>query len=141
MNTINVLIADSNPHLRRLLRHYLDSKRMVRVICEANDGREAVEQTIRLQPDWVFMDVHLPRLNGIDAATEIKQLRMPVKVMLLSMDFDEQYRQYAETIADRYIAMPAMKRMLDDFLFTERLAAAPPYIPHYDGALRLEHCI
>jgi len=65
---IRVLVADDSPTARALLVGILSSDPLLEVVGEARDGVEAVELTQALQPDVVTMDIHMPRLNGFEAA-------------------------------------------------------------------------
>lgn len=67
---LRVVIADDDALARRVLRHALQTAGMT-VVAEAADGREAVELSLRCQPDVVIIDVVMPRLDGILATREI----------------------------------------------------------------------
>jgi DNA-binding NarL/FixJ family response regulator len=54
------------------------------VICEAKDGFEAVQFAADLQPDLVTMDLGLPRLNGIEAARQIRERSPNTKILFIS---------------------------------------------------------
>jgi DNA-binding NarL/FixJ family response regulator len=88
---IRVLIADDHAVLRdglhALLRMYDD----VEVVGKAADGVEAVEMAIELKPDVVLMDIAMPRLGGFEAALEIRQRKLPVKVLVLTQYDNKEY--------------------------------------------------
>ena len=66
------LIADDEPLLRSTLTRLLGSAwPELKVIAEARNGREAVEQFVSRKPDICFLDVHMPGLTGVDAARVI----------------------------------------------------------------------
>ena len=66
------LIADDEPLLReRLQQHLAQLWPALQVVAQARNGREAIEQFDALEPDIVFLDVHMPGLTGIDAARAI----------------------------------------------------------------------
>jgi DNA-binding LytR/AlgR family response regulator len=68
----SALIADDEPLLRERLRTHLERLWPgLQVVAEARNGREAVEMFDAHQPDVVFLDVHMPGMNGIDAARSI----------------------------------------------------------------------
>ena len=83
--TITVLIADDHAVVRDGLRLLLENQADIRVIGEVADGREAVEATLRLQPDVVLMDLAMPLLNGADATACIMEKRESCKIVILSM--------------------------------------------------------
>ena len=71
-DTVRALIADDEPLLRTHLAHHLGALWPgLQVVAEARNGREAVELAAQLQPDVVFLDVHMPGLNGIEAARQM----------------------------------------------------------------------
>ena len=61
------------------------------VVGEAADGREAVRLAAELQPDVVILDIGMPLLNGLEAASQITQHHGRVGVIFLSMHADESY--------------------------------------------------
>lgn len=61
------------------------------VVGEANDGFEAVALVQSLQPDVVFMDISMPRLNGLDALARIHKEFPKVRVIILSMHDNDEY--------------------------------------------------
>ena len=63
----------------------------IEVVGEASDGREAVRLAKKLQPNIVIMDIGMPLLNGLDAATQIVRENERVGVIILSMYTDESY--------------------------------------------------
>lgn len=82
---ITVLVADDHAVVRDGLRAILESDSGIGVVGFAIDGREAVREAKRLQPDVVLMDIAMPELNGIEAAAEIRDQCETVSVIILSM--------------------------------------------------------
>jgi DNA-binding LytR/AlgR family response regulator len=72
-NPPTALIADDEPLLReRLAAHLSRLWPELQIVAQARNGREAVEFFDEHQPDIVFLDVHMPGLNGVEAARAIK---------------------------------------------------------------------
>lgn len=72
MNRITALIAEDEPLLRDALRRQLAiAWPELEIVAEARNGREAVKLFDELHPDICFLDVHMPGLSGVDAATHI----------------------------------------------------------------------
>ena len=91
MNKIRVLLAEDHTIVRKGLRSLLDGEAGVKVIGEAEDGREAVEKVGQLLPDVVLMDITMPSLNGLEATRQIKKRFPEVKVVILTMHANEEY--------------------------------------------------
>ena len=69
---IGILLAEDNPHVRKLLRQLIVTYDDLSVVGEAVNGEEAVLRAVALKPAIVVMDVHLPVLNGRAATTLIR---------------------------------------------------------------------
>jgi DNA-binding LytR/AlgR family response regulator len=66
---VRALIVDDEPLLRTHLAHHLAQQwPELEIAGEARNGREAVDLVLQLQPDVVFLDVHMPGMNGVEAA-------------------------------------------------------------------------
>ncbi|HEX6289025.1 MAG TPA: response regulator transcription factor [Herpetosiphonaceae bacterium] len=90
---ISFLIVDDTDSYRKLLRQLVQTQCNWAVVGEAADGIEAVRLALRLTPDFVFMDVTLPLLNGIEATRRIKQVLHNTHILVLSGYDDEEFRQ------------------------------------------------
>lgn len=91
MGKITVLLAEDHKVVRQGIRQFLDRERDIKVVGEASDGEEAVRLTGELKPDIVILDISMPKLNGIEAAKQIKQLD-PRTIMLILTAYD--YEEY-----------------------------------------------
>jgi DNA-binding NarL/FixJ family response regulator len=85
-----LLLADDHVLVRNGLRNLLLHEGF-EVVAEASNGREAVEQTVEVDPDVALLDISMPLLNGIDAARQINNTSPRTKVILLTMHKEEQY--------------------------------------------------
>lgn len=91
---IRVLIADDHAMFRMGLRSTLDDQPDVHCVAEVSNGRDAVDEILRLQPDVAFLDVRMPKLDGISAAKTLTSARCPTKVLILTTyDDDDALRQ------------------------------------------------
>ncbi len=88
MPTIRVLIADDHPVYRRGLRELLEESSF-EVVSEAREGAEAVDQAVRYRPDVALVDIHLPGMDGIEAARRIKERSPKTSVVIVSVADDE----------------------------------------------------
>ena len=121
MPAATALIADDEPLLRASLREHL--ARLwpeLSVVAEARNGREAVELFELHAPQVVFLDVHMPGVNGIEAARSIARRAQVV--------FVTAYEQYAvrafEQGALDYVVKPIDAQRLADTV--QRLQARKP---------------
>ena len=80
-----VLIADDTARTRRALGAVLATRGGLELIGEAADGDEALVEVERLQPDIVILDIRMPRLDGITAATRIKTRWAWIRVVAHSL--------------------------------------------------------
>ncbi len=88
---IRVLIADDHAVLRDGLRALLAAADGIEVVGEAEDGMDAVEKAVALQPDVVLMDIAMPRLGGLEATLELRQRKVPSKVLVLTQYDNKEY--------------------------------------------------
>jgi two-component system response regulator NreC len=88
---IHVLLADDHTILRAGLRMMLDAQPDIEVVGEASDGRQALAEALRLQPDLVLMDITMPEMNGIEATRQIKRALDTTRVLILTMHENEEY--------------------------------------------------
>lgn len=90
MDRHRVLVADDHEDFRRGLEALLAATPAVEVVGTAADGAMAVALALELQPDVVLMDLHMPRVNGIDATAQIVQSSPHIGVLVLTMMEDEE---------------------------------------------------
>jgi len=86
-----ILIADDHPIVRSGLRRVLDAQPDLRVVAEATDGAEAVEKALAENVNLAILDVSMPRMTGIQAATELSRRAPEMRLLMLSMFDSEQY--------------------------------------------------
>jgi DNA-binding NarL/FixJ family response regulator len=90
MDKIRVLLVEDHTIVRQGLRRLLE-ERGVEVVGEAEDGRKGLEMARELKPDVVVMDISMPRLGGIEATRRISKEAPGIKVIILTIHFDESY--------------------------------------------------
>ena len=88
---ITVLIADDHALLRTGVVSVLSLNRKIKIVGEAENGKNAVEMALRLKPDVVLMDIGMPVLNGMEATDLLKRHAPGMKVVILSGHDDDRY--------------------------------------------------
>lgn len=80
---VKVLVVDDSGFFRRRVTEILAGDPQIQVVGTANNGREAIEQTLALHPDVITMDYEMPVMDGIEAVRQIMQ-RCPTPVIMFS---------------------------------------------------------
>jgi two-component system response regulator NreC len=91
MKEIRILLADDHNVMRAGLKLLLENHPGFKVVSEASEGNQAVENAIAARPDVVVLDIAMPKLTGIEAAQKIKGQLPQTGIIILSMHSDEGY--------------------------------------------------
>ncbi len=82
---LRILLADDHSVVRRIVRNFVESESGWEVCAEATTGREAVVMTAAEHPDVVVLDLSMPDLNGLQAASLIHNQFPETQLILLTM--------------------------------------------------------
>jgi DNA-binding NarL/FixJ family response regulator len=88
--SLRIFLADDHEVVRLGLRTLLENGTGWKVVGEASNGRDAVEQIRDLKPDVVVMDLSMPQLNGLEATRQILRDAPRTAVMILSVNESEE---------------------------------------------------
>ena len=91
----SVLIADDSPSIRRSVRFLLERRHSELIVSEAVDGVDAIEKAKKTRPDLILLDLAMPRLNGVEAASILKNNLPETPIILFTMYTD----LHADTIS------------------------------------------
>ncbi len=81
---MKVVIADDSSLLRERIKNLLNSLNNNSVVYEAVNGAEALKIIREKEPDLVILDIRMPDINGIEVLKNIRELKMKVKVCILT---------------------------------------------------------
>jgi len=95
MKPITVLLAEDHMIVREGFRTLLNSETDIKIIGEAQNGREAVALARKLRPSVVVMDIAMPLLNGLEATRQIVKEVPGTNVLILSAHSDDAYLEKA----------------------------------------------
>jgi|SRR5262245_38861191 len=82
---IRVMLVDDHARMRDALRTFINAEPDLTVVAEADGGHAALELIGRTKPDVVLMDASMPRMNGMEATRQLKQLYPDVRVVGLTL--------------------------------------------------------
>ncbi len=91
MSKIRILLVDDHAIFREGMRALLRLHEDIEVVGEAANGKEAIEETLKHEPDVVLMDIAMPGLGGLEATIEIKKQRPQTKILVLTQYEDREY--------------------------------------------------
>jgi two-component system LytT family response regulator len=107
---IKTLIADDEEIARKVLREELELLPGVTVVGEAENGRQALEQIVDLQPDLVFLDLQMPIMGGFEVVRNLSGARLPVIVIVTA--FHQHAIEAFEAGAIDYLLKPVSEARL-----------------------------
>ena len=87
---IRVMIADDHAFFRRGLEVVLQGEAGLELVGEASDGQEAVQLASEVAPDVVLMDIRMPKITGIEAARQMKEVAPSAKIVILTISDEEE---------------------------------------------------
>jgi DNA-binding NarL/FixJ family response regulator len=110
---ISVLIADDQGLIRKGLRMLVEAEPDFAVAGEAGDGRQALAQARRLDPDVILMDVRMPVIDGIEATAQLAQAGSRAKILMLTtFNLDEYVYHAMKAGASGFLLKDATREQL-----------------------------
>jgi two-component system nitrate/nitrite response regulator NarL len=88
MADVRILVVDDFELWRQFVCSILETQSELQVVWEGADGSEAVQKVRKLKPDLILLDISLPGLNGIDAASRIREVAPGTKILFLTQNDD-----------------------------------------------------
>lgn len=88
---ITLMLVDDHDVVRTGLRSFLETQPGMRVVAEARNGEEALQQAAQWRPQIVLMDITMPGMDGLEATRRLKALSPECLVLALTVHEDKQY--------------------------------------------------
>ncbi len=106
--SIRVMLADDHVLMREGIRQLLEFDGSIEVVAEANDGEECLEKLLEVKPQVLLLDINMDKMNGIEVLNEIKNRKIEVKVLILTVHDGVEYMMKAMDLGvDGYIMKDA----------------------------------
>lgn len=102
---ISVVIADDEPLARDELTYLLKQCEDIEIVGEATQGTEALEKILALKPDVVFLDIHMPKLDGLAVARKLLEEDQDL-IIVFATAYDKHAIQAFEVNAIDYLLKP-----------------------------------
>ncbi len=106
---MNVIIIDDEPLARSIVKEYLRSYNDITIVAECNDGFEGLKAINQYEPDLIFLDIQMPKINGF----EMLELIENPPVVIFTTAFDEYAIKAFESNAVDYLLKPFSKERFD----------------------------
>lgn len=100
---VQILVVDDYEPFRRFLHRKLQSRPELQIVSEASDGLQAVRKAEELQPDLILLDIGLPKLNGIEAAHQIRKSAPQSRIIFVSQESSPDIVQEALSVGCGYV--------------------------------------
>lgn len=81
-----MLVVDDFEPFRAVVSSLLREEKKFQIVAEASDGLEAVQKSRQLQPDLILLDICLPKLDGIKAAEQIREVAPQSEIIFVTQD-------------------------------------------------------
>ena len=106
---IKTILIDDEPLARSILKEYLQQYPQIEVVQECNDGFEGVKAIMQHQPDLIFLDIQMPKINGFEMLELIDQR----PAVIFTTAFDEYAIKAFENNAVDYLLKPFSQERFD----------------------------
>ena len=112
---ITIVLADDHGIVREGIAAFCSSRPDLKIIGQSSDGAAAVELILELKPDFVILDLNMPKLNGLDVIRRLRQEKCETRILVLSISRDENVvRELFRSGANGYLLKDGPARHLFD---------------------------
>ena len=88
---VNVMITDDHSMIREGLKQLLELEGDFKVVAEAADGVECISKLEEVTPDVLLLDINMPNMNGLEVLKKMKEKKIKVKVLVLTIHSEVEY--------------------------------------------------
>jgi two-component system LytT family response regulator len=121
---MNVIIIDDEPLARNLIKEFLEDQADITIVAECGDGFEGIKQIQQHQPDLIFLDIKMPKINGF----EMLEVLDESPLVIFTTAYDEYAIKAFESNAVDYLLKPFSK---DRFLMALKKCIAAEKTKHF----------
>jgi len=134
-NTLKVIIIDDELLARQIIKKFLSSDPEVEVLCECADGFEGIKAVNEFNPDIIFLDIQMPKLNGF----ELLELIDKKPVIIFTTAYDQYAIKAFEVNAIDYLLKPFAQSRFDEALKKAKaiLSSGQEELPQIDDLIKL----
>lgn len=119
MEPVNIIIIDDHSLVREGIKQLLELDGDIKVIGEAGNGEEGIELIQTTNPDVVLLDINMPTMNGLQMLQKMKEYKLEVKVLILTIHNEIEYLAKAVEIGvNGYVLKDSDSEILKKAIFT-----------------------
>jgi DNA-binding NarL/FixJ family response regulator len=100
-DVIKVLLADDHPVVRRGLKATIEEDEGLRVVAQAVDGNDALQQIVALRPEVAILDIDMPGMNGLAVAREMTAQKIETRIIFMTFHADEDLMRAAMDVGGK----------------------------------------
>ena len=105
MKALKILLVDDNNHFRNSALRFINSNLRFEILMWASSGEEAIKKIDTSEVDLIIMDISMQGINGLEAARRIREINKEVKIILLTISDNLEYKDRALNVgADDFIS-------------------------------------
>ncbi|MBT6478704.1 MAG: response regulator, partial [Gammaproteobacteria bacterium] len=108
---MKILIVNDSPVLTAVIKAIVEGEQGLKVIATASNGKEAVHAVTRYLPDLVLMDIHMPKMGGVEATRQIMLARPKTRILITSATIKRNMKHIFDTLqygALDYVRSPSL---------------------------------
>ncbi len=127
MAAVKIMITDDHSMIREGLKNLLELDGDIKVIAEAENGQDCLDKLATVKPDVLLLDINMPIMNGLEVLAALKEKRIRVKVLVLTVHNEVEYLLKAVDIGvDGYVLKDSESSELKKAIFS--IASGESYI-------------